>query len=139
MFVEYRVKRKSKLGINITPLIDVIFLLLIFFMVSSSFIEKPAIELTLPQAKTAQLKRAEETIISVDKDGTIYVNSEKILPHQLRQKLGEIQLTKHEEQIILQADEDVAYKTIIFVMDTARDIGFKNIVALTTKTEPADE
>ncbi len=132
MFAEPR-KHKKNTIINITPLIDVVFQLVIFFAVTTTFGEKPSIELILPQAKTAQLARMEETVITLDKDGNIFFNATKIQPDQLRNKLTEIQLSnKSDGQIVLQADERVAYKTVVFVMDTAREIGFKNVVSLTT-------
>jgi len=134
MFADSDRKNKKTLGINITPLIDVLFLLLIFFMVSSTFIEKPGIDLTLPQAKTAELSKTENTIVSVDKDGNIFINAEAVPSDKLEEKLAIIQLEKHDDQLVLQADENVPYKIIVFIMDTARNIGFKNIVALTTGT-----
>ena len=138
MFLEKKQKKRN-LAINITPLIDVIFLLLIFFMVSSTFVEQPGIELTLPQAKTSSVKRAEETIITLDKDGNIYFNADKIDPNQLYNKLSELQLKKEKKPLVLQADENVAYKTVVFVMDTARELGFSDILALTTQTEQTSE
>ena len=138
MFLEKKAKKRN-LTINITPLIDVIFLLLIFFMVSSTFVEQPGIELSLPQAKTSSMKRAEETIITLDKDGTIYFNADKIDKTQLYNKLAELQLKKDKKPLVLQADENVAYKTVVFVMDTARELGFSDILALTTQTEQAGE
>ncbi len=135
MFADSVRKKKKNLGINITPLIDVLFLLLIFFMVSSTFIEKPGIDLTLPQAKTAELSKTEDTIVSVDKDGNIFINAKKVPSDKLENKLASIQLEKHEDQLVLQADENVPYKVIVFIMDTARNIGFKNIVALTTVSD----
>jgi len=130
MFAESRKIKKNTI-INITPLIDVVFQLVIFFAVTTTFVEKPAIELILPHAKTAQLSRAEETVITLDKDGNIFFNSTNIDPKELRTKLSEMQLSKSGAQIVLQADERVAYKTVVFVMDTARETGFKNVVSLT--------
>jgi len=138
MFLEKKSKKRN-LAINITPLIDVIFLLLIFFMVSSTFVEQPGIELTLPQAKTSSIKRAEETIITLDKDGNIYFNADQIDRNQLYNKLSELQLKRDKKPLVLQADENVAYKTVVFVMDTARELGFLDILALTTQTEQASE
>lgn len=135
MFADTVRKKRKNLGINVTPLIDVLFLLLIFFMVSSTFIEKPGIDLTLPQAKTAELSRTENTIVSVDKDGNIFINAEKVPAEKLEKKLAAVQLKKHDDQLVLQADENVPYKIIVFIMDTARNIGFKNIVALTTVSD----
>ncbi|MCD6459903.1 biopolymer transporter ExbD [bacterium] len=138
MFFEKKEKKRN-LTINITPLIDVIFLLLIFFMVSSTFVEQPGIELSLPKAKTSSIKRAEETIITIDKDGSIYFNADKIKSTQLYNKLAELQLKKNKKQLVMQADENVAYKTVVFVMDTARELGFTDILALTTKVEKNSE
>ncbi|MEW6536508.1 MAG: biopolymer transporter ExbD [Candidatus Auribacterota bacterium] len=132
MFAE-EINQKKKMGINITPLIDVVFLLLIFFMVSSTFIEKPGIDLSLPKAKTAEMQKAENIIITLDKTGVIYINGEKISPDILGKELSKLRLEKSaDEPVILEADENIPYKDVIFVMDTARDIGFSSIVALTT-------
>lgn len=136
MFAQER-SRRSRYNINIAPLIDVLFLLLIFFMVSSTFIEKPGIDLSLPQAKTSEMQRAENIIITLDTLGALYVNGEKIEQSQLRNKLMEMRLKKNEDAIVLEADENIPYKHVVFVMDTARDIGFNSIVALTTAV--ADE
>lgn len=131
MFAQHT-PRKRNYVINLAPLIDVLFLLLIFFMVSSTFIEKPGIDLSLPKAKTSELKRTDEIIITLDKEGNMFFEGMKIDPAQLSVKLGGLQLKNKQGQIILEADENVAYKTVVFVMDTARDLGFTNIVALTT-------
>ncbi|MDX9702338.1 MAG: biopolymer transporter ExbD [Candidatus Auribacterota bacterium] len=140
MFAKKRNSRR-RFTINITPLIDVLFLLLIFFMVSSTFVEKPGIEVTLPQAKTAALNRADDTIVTIEHDGTMYFNAEKIQHHELSNRLAQVQLKNINEPIILQADENVAYKTVVFVMDTARQLGFSNIISLTLHegTPPANE
>ncbi len=140
MFAEKKTHRQRSV-INITSLIDVLFLLLIFFMVSSTFVEKPGIEVTLPQAKTATLNRADETIVTIEQDGTLYFNDEKIQPQELHNRLAQVQLKNIDEPIILQADENVAYKTVVFVMDTARQLGFSNIVSLTLHegAPPANE
>lgn len=134
MFAERKPRKKSSI-INITSLVDVQFIMLLFFMISSTFVEKPGIDLLLPQAKTAELKRTDDIIITIDKKGTLYCNGTKIDCDNLRNKLGELQLQgKSKAQIVLEADENVAYKTVVFVMDTARDMGFSNMVALTTNS-----
>lgn len=138
MFAQHRPKRQRS-TINITPLIDVLFLLLIFFMVSSTFVEKPGIEVSLPQAKTATVSRADETIISIEQDGTLYFNEEKIRPDELYNRLAQVQLKNINEPIILQADENVAYKMVVLVMDTARQLGFSNIVSLTLPSEKSPD
>ena len=134
MFAD-QVKRKKHLTINRTPLIDVLFLLLIFFMVSSTFRENPAINVTLPKAKTAELTKTEETVVTIDKEGKLYLNADEIVPEELHRGLTGVFMQKGETNLVLQADENVPYKIVIFVMDIARDIGFNSIVALTTKSD----
>ncbi|MCB1194997.1 biopolymer transporter ExbD [bacterium] len=127
------VQRKKHLGINLTPLIDVLFLLLIFFMVSSTFRENQAIDVTLPSAATAELKESDETIVTIDRNGTIYIDSEEIAYDELNRELTGVFMKKGETNLIMRADENVPYKVVVYVMDTARSIGFRSIAALTEK------
>ena len=71
-------KPPKKIALNITPLIDVLFILIIFFTVSSTFLEQPGIELKLPDAESSQTHTAQKVIIYVDKDETVFLNDEQV-------------------------------------------------------------
>ena len=77
--MQFRTGRKRKVSINITPLIDVLFLLLIFFMVSSTFLEQPGIKLELPHAKSAVVVEQKDYILFIDKESKMFLNDKNTL------------------------------------------------------------
>jgi len=142
MYYEIKAQRnrRRKVLINITPLIDVLFLLLIFFIVSSTFLEQPSITVELPTAKTSEPQRIEQYVIVVSDGGEVYVNDAMCPRDGLLSKLEAIYLKQADANIILKADTNVPYGTIIEVIDTIRQSGLKKIVALTkvTATAPSE-
>lgn len=134
--MQLREKKKKNIVINITSLIDVLFLLLIFFMVSSTFLEKPGMKLDLPKSKQKEAVRLEGYTLYIMSDRSIYLNEEKMsletLPARLKSIAGQIE----EEGIILQADEKVPYGLVVETMDIIKESGItKLIVATETKAE----
>jgi biopolymer transport protein ExbD len=136
MYYEIKAQRsrRRKVLINITPLIDVLFLLLIFFIVSSTFLEQPSITVELPSAETSEAERIEEYVITVSSDGITYINDLSIPREALLPKLEAIYRREPEANIILKADTNVSYGVIIDLIDTVRKSGLKKIVALTKAT-----
>ncbi len=128
-----RVKKKKKVLINITSLIDVLFLLLIFFMVSSTFIEKPGMDLELPESETSTMKEIKDLVLQITPDGDMTLNSEEITLETLETKLKE----EHEQNItaslILKADKEVKHGVIVMVMDAAKLVGIPRIIIATTE------
>ena len=76
--MQFREKQKKKVLINITSLIDVLFLLLIFFMVSSTFLEQPGIKLELPKASSAVVVEQKNYTLFVDKNGKMFLNDDEV-------------------------------------------------------------
>ncbi|HDM37751.1 MAG TPA: biopolymer transporter ExbD, partial [Candidatus Omnitrophica bacterium] len=79
-----QIKRKT---MELTPLIDVVFLLLIFFMLTSSFISQPGIKINLPKALTGQLLQQDTLVLTITEDNRIYFNNKRILFKELKDKL----------------------------------------------------
>ena len=123
--------RRKRVLINITPLIDVLFLLLIFFLVSSTFLEQPSVTVELPSAQTAQPHRIDQYMIVVGREGTIFLNDEPLDEADLLPRLREIYHVKKNVNIVLKADKLAPYGSIITVIDAVRQCGLKKIVALT--------
>ena len=127
-------KQKKTIGINITSLVDVLFIILIFVLVSTTFLEQPALDIELPEAKTAGLQRVEELVVSISERGELYLNDEPIRKERLGQLLQIYIKKKRAEElpVILRADKRVNYGLVIEVMDIMRSAGVKRLVALTT-------
>jgi len=130
-----REKKRKRPIINITSLIDVMFLLLIFFMVSTTFAEHPGIKLELPTASTAEPSKLEPLTLAIDKTGRMFLNERPIREKELREEL-QTAATKTDASLVLKADKDVPYGYVIRAMDVSRQCGIRRIVSLTETERP---
>ncbi|WP_022850415.1 ExbD/TolR family protein [Limisalsivibrio acetivorans] len=117
--------RKQALDINITPLIDVVFLLLIFFMVSTSFIVSSSIEVDLPQARGENVEVKKNIRISVTEDGGIYINGRRYAQERVPGVLSDLKESTPNATVVIEADEGVTHGKVVFVMDASRKNGFE--------------
>jgi len=133
--MNFRSRSTESVDINLTPLIDIVFLLLIFFMVSTSFQRESEIEITLPQAGPELLEVQPETIeIAVDADDRIYVNQVQILnssTRTVRDALQELTLEAEDPTLVVNADARATHQAVIRVMDAARQLGLERITSAT--------
>ena len=130
--------QKENLDVNITPLIDVVFLLLIFFMVSTTFERESEIEIMLPEA-TADAKVKDDFFlqVTVDAEGTFYVNSQRVINTKLEtlmKAMKEVAGDREDPPIVLSADAKTPHQSVITVMDAARQLGFVHLNFATTQT-----
>ncbi|MBN2016950.1 MAG: biopolymer transporter ExbD [Candidatus Cloacimonetes bacterium] len=126
-------RKRRSVTINITSLIDVVLLLLIFFMVSTNFIEQPGMKLDLPDAESAASSEKNEMEIIIQPDGSIFFNGEPITLEELRTQFGKFSTEASEKSLLLKADENVKHGTVVEVMDIARVEGIKKIVIASNK------
>jgi len=123
----------KKIALNITPLIDVLFILIIFFTVSSTFLEQPGIELSLPDAESGQAHTAQKVMIFVDKDDNVYLNDDQVPMDSLAMRTVNLIREQTEKSVILRADEAVNHGTVIHIMDILRKNSIYKIVISTEK------
>ncbi|MHB1397442.1 MAG: ExbD/TolR family protein [Trichloromonadaceae bacterium] len=123
---------RERKGLDLTPMLDVVFLLLIFFMLTSIF-AKPLLPLDLPEAATGQVATEPEVTVSIGRDGTVYINEDEILPGQLVQLLTGLFAGKVERAISLRADQGVPFGQVVEIMDLAKQAGAENISVVTEK------
>jgi len=115
--------------LGITPLIDIVFLLLIFFMVTSHFHVASGVPIRLPKVtQNTYEKKRHEIILAIDKMGRIYLKREKVELKELGVKLRDIVEKGDLIQLILQADKDVKHGKVVQVMDLAKSAGIPSIV-----------
>ncbi len=130
--------RKEELDVNITPLIDVVFLLLIFFMVSTTFERESEIEIVLPQAAANVMPADDFALeVTVDAEGTFYVNGKRVINSKietLKKAMQEMAGEHKEPPIILSADAQTPHQAVITVMDAARQLGFVHLNFATVKS-----
>ena len=129
--MEFDRRKKLRTQLNIAPLIDVVFLLLIFFMLSSQFIARPGIRVSLPRASTAEPHPGEDIVVSITEDSSLYLNGEEVtlenLPDKLKAKVAE----SEEKTVIVRADEKIDLGLAVKVMDIAREANAQGLVIST--------
>lgn len=133
-----RTKRDKDLDINITPLIDVVFLLLIFFMVSTTFQRESEITIELPES-TGDVAESEKKVIeiSIDNQGRYFVNQRRLKNSDVKTLKKAITLTRgdiKEPKLIISADKMTPHQSVVRAMDAARQLG---LVHLTFATKQA--
>jgi len=126
-------EKQKKVVLNITPLIDVLFILIIFFTISSTFLEQPGIKLELPKAQSAQSQRAEKAVLYISSDAKLYLRDEEVTLAQLPQKLQALMKNLSEKSLIISADKKVHHGLVVQVMDIARN---SKVQRLVVSTEP---
>ena len=126
--MHYRKRRNKKLSINIIPLVDVLTVLLFFFLVTMQFKPFKVLNMTLPEIKTAGQNRMDESLlIALDAEGKIYFNGARVSMDQLSEALDQAKDLPVEPTVLIMADERIELKQIIKVMDICRSRQFEEI------------
>ena len=132
-----RAQKKDDLDVNITPLIDVVFLLLIFFMVSTTFERESEIEVTLPEASIDKPVSDKKSIeVTVNSQGTFFVNGQRVVNTQittLKQALLKVAAGREDPPVIINADKSAQVQSMVTIMDAARQLGFVHISFATSQ------
>ena len=132
-------QHKRKPSVNVTPLIDVLFLLLIFFMVSSTFREDLAIDITLPAAESAVNQDLTAKEIAVDRAGVVYFEGRTVSEQELRQALRTVLEDDPRATLVLRADDRADFGRVLRVIDIARDLNVQNLIIPTDLLEESPE
>jgi biopolymer transport protein TolR len=120
-------RRKRALSeINVTPFVDVMLVLLVIFMVTAPLLQQ-GIDVNLPKAKGKELTPSERVIITIKKDGKIYINKTHVDITQLKSKLS----IMTGREVFLKADRDVPYGKVVEVMGELREIGIERLGMIT--------
>lgn len=126
--MHYRKRRNKKLSINIIPLVDVLTVLLFFFLVTMQFKPFKVLNMTLPEIKTAGQNRMDESLlIALDAEEKIYFNGARVSVDQLSEALDQAKDLPVEPTVLIMADERIELKQIIEVMDICRSRQFEEI------------
>lgn len=111
--------------IDIAPLIDMVFQLLIFFMLTSSFIMQPGIKVNLPRALTSEVVKYENVEVAISSENVIYINGKVITTQELKILLK--QTAKAKGSILIKADRRASLGRIVEVWDMCRELGINQI------------
>jgi len=133
--MQFRIKRYIKPVINIASLVDVLFLLLIFFMVTSAFVEQPNIKLELPSTRHSEISKMNNMVLSIARDGRLFLQDMPVDKKNLEKELRRVVLDTGDEVLVLKADKFVPYGVVIDIMDAVKGAGFRKVIAPTIMEE----
>ncbi len=123
----FRVK-KQQVVLDLTPLIDCIFQLLIFFLLTASFITTPNLNVELPKASAkAAASESRDLMVVITREGKLQYEKELVTPDQLMAKLKALYKERPEARILIQADRKAYHGIVVKVMDIAKSLGFKRL------------
>lgn len=130
--------RRAEVVVDVTPLIDIIFQLVLFFMVSTTFVTSPGIEVDLPRSSSDTILREQDDInLWVTSDGAVYLEEAPVDWPTLQGALQRAATSNPSTLIIIKADRDVEHGRVVAVMDLARTLGL-NRLAIATEVNDGD-
>lgn len=137
--MNFKRRKTEEFDLNLTPLIDVVFLLLIFFMVTTTFDRETQLKIELPQASGERKKATETLEISVDMKNRFFINQKEVvnsgletIKKALKQAAGE----RKNPPLLISADGQATHQSVITVLDAAAQLGFVNITFAANEPKP---
>jgi biopolymer transport protein ExbD len=113
--------------INITPMLDVVFIMLIFFIVTASFVKEAGIDVNRPDAQTAVRQERANILIAISENNDIWIDQRMVDPRALRANIERLRAENPEGSVVIQADKKSVTETLVTVMDAARQAGVYNV------------
>jgi biopolymer transport protein ExbD len=114
-----------------TSMTDIVMLLLIFFLISSSFVTQPGIKVQLPKAETGETAAEGQIVVTLTEKGRIFVNSEQVTPDILGQKLSGLLGGTEKRVVVIRADRGVTLQNTVQVIDIAKAVGAERFMIAT--------
>ena len=113
--------------VNLTPMLDVVFIMLIFFIVTASFIKESGLDVNRPDAPTQSKPNDENILVVIADNNDILIDNRRIDPRAVRANIERLHAENPEGSVVIKAHKDSYNETLVVVMDSARDAGVKNV------------
>jgi biopolymer transport protein ExbD len=133
--MNFRTDRKVMTGIGMISLTDIVLLLLIFFLLSSTFILQPGIKVTLPRSTTHEASEEESVIITIRQDGSIFLNNMLVPNEKLAFELNKLLGEEADRMIVIQAHHTITIEQTVKVMDIVKSVGGRKFLIATQPEE----
>ena len=113
--------------VNLTPMLDVVFIMLIFFIVTASFVKESGMDVNRPDAATATLKPRGNILVAITPSGQIWIDKRQVDVRSIRANLERLHAENPQGAVVIQADEDSKNGLLVAVMDAAKLAGIDNV------------
>ncbi len=120
-------EQEEKEEIDMTPMLDVVFILLIFFIVTASFVKEAGIDVNRPEAATAVKKERANILVAISDKGDIWINKRKVDIRTVQANIERLKAENPQGTVVIQADKKATTDTLIKVMDSARAAGVYDV------------
>lgn len=138
-----RRSRSDEPDVNLTPLIDVVFILLLFFMVSTTFQRESEINIELPEASAEPVEERDETLeIVIDVEGHYFIDEQQVVNTELetlKQAIEKFLGKRSEIPVVIRADRQTPYESVVRAMDATAQLGLLQMSLATSQPESAGE
>ena len=130
--MKFGVERRPDPTIDVTPMIDIVFQLVLFFMVSTNFVQAPAIQVDLPRSSAQSVLQDDQDLnIWVTSEGAVYVEDEAVTPATLTKRLRAAAIKDRNTLVVIKADAGVDHGRVVAVMDAAQAEGLGRLAIAT--------
>jgi len=140
--MDFRGNRQAKrtVALEITPLVDVVFLLLIFFLLTATYVKNPNLDISLPKASLSQVTSHNKDIaIAIKKDGEVRYENQEVSLDRLEGILAAAFSENQDAIVVIRADRDAKHGRVVEVMDLAKKIGFSKLaIAIQAHSAPSE-
>ena len=121
--------------INLTPMLDVVFIMLIFFIVTASFVKEAGIDINKPAAATAERKERGNILVAITEIGQIWIDKRPVDPRAVRANIERLHAENPQGEVVIQADKNSKNGLLVTVMDAAREAGVANVAIAATEDD----
>lgn len=120
-------EEEEETKIDITPMLDVVFIMLIFFIVTATFVKESGIDINRPDAATAEVKEKANILVAISANDEIWINRRKVDPRAVQPNIERLYAENPQGTVVIQADKDSRNEMLVVVMDAARSAGITNV------------
>ena len=128
-------RRSDDSGIDITPMLDVVFIMLIFFIVTTSFVKESGIDVSRPSAKTAKKQQRASILVAINQVGEVWIQRRKVDLQAVRANIERLHAESPEGTVVIQADKRSETGLLVDVMDQVKLAGVEKISIAASETE----
>ncbi|KUJ83656.1 biopolymer transporter ExbD [Microbulbifer flavimaris] len=120
-------------AIDLTPMLDVVFIMLIFFIVTATFIKEPGVDVLKPEATTAELKAA-SILVAINENDEIWIAKEQVDDRLVKVTLERLYAENPKGWLVIQPDKEASIEKVALIADAARRIGIEKVSVATEKS-----